>query len=342
MRPIRPAARIRRVTRSASATQDRVQPRLRARPATERGLEPERASPTTGAHPPGVAIAGDGVQVAPGRGTEQRHDRGLGELGKLTDGLDPGAPHAAGGRRADAPQSARSRAGAGTRARARGRRRAGRPASLHGSPSSPASWSARSRPSPPARFRSRASARRRRAISSGEPAIRSSPATSRNASSSESPSTTGAVRRKSSNSSSLASHVGGESRRDDDRVRAQAAGPSAAHRPAHTAAPRLVAGRHHHPLADDHGATAQTGIVALLDRGEERIGVGVEDRRLRRRHEHTFAYAEAAINPDGRLRVVAGDRGGDPVLCAPGGVDVGRVHQQREGDRVVVGLAVAR
>ena len=42
------------------------------------------------------------------------------------------------------------------------------------------------------------------------------------------------------------------------------------------------------------------------------------------------------------LGVVAGDRGGDPVLGAAGGVDVGGVHQDREGDRVVAGLAVAR
>jgi hypothetical protein len=41
--------------------------------------------------------------------------------------------------------------------------------------------------------------------------------------------------------------------------------------------PRLVARRQHDATADDHGTTAQPRIVALLDGGEERIEVRVED-----------------------------------------------------------------
>jgi hypothetical protein len=41
----------------------------------------------------------------------------------------------------------------------------------------------------------------------------------------------------------------------------------------------LVARRHDDPLADDQGRATESGIVALLDRRKEGVGVGVEDRR---------------------------------------------------------------
>ena len=63
----------------------------------------------------------------------------------------------------------------------------------------------------------------------------------------------------------------------------------------------LVAGGEHDPAADDHGAVAQPWIVALLDRGVERVEVGVQDRRrsviVQRRIEHMFAE-EAASGTD--------------------------------------------
>ena len=34
------------------------------------------------------------------------------------------------------------------------------------------------------------------------------------------------------------------------------------------------------PSADDHGQAAKSRVITLLDRREERIRVGVEDRRL--------------------------------------------------------------
>ena len=81
--------------------------------------------------------------------------------------------------------------------------------------------------------------------------------------------------------------VGREPRLDDDRVRAEAARLPAAHRGADPERLGLVARREHDAAAHDHGAAAQAGIVALLDRREERIEVGVENRRLR--HERMFA-----------------------------------------------------
>ena len=39
----------------------------------------------------------------------------------------------------------------------------------------------------------------------------------------------------------------------------------------------LVAGREHHPASDDHRATAQRRVVALLDRRVEGVGVRVQD-----------------------------------------------------------------
>ena len=62
----------------------------------------------------------------------------------------------------------------------------------------------------------------------------------------------------------------------------------AAHRRTDSVGLGLVARGEHHAAADDHGTAAQTGIVALLDRREERVCVGVEDRRSTR-HEHMFA-----------------------------------------------------
>ena len=53
----------------------------------------------------------------------------------------------------------------------------------------------------------------------------------------------------------------------------------AAHGGAHAVGLRLVAGREHHPGADDHRTALQPRIVSLLDRGEERVEIGMQDRR---------------------------------------------------------------
>ena len=62
----------------------------------------------------------------------------------------------------------------------------------------------------------------------------------------------------------------------------------AAHRRADAVRLRLVARGEHDAPADDHRPAAQARIVALLDRREERVEIGVEDRRLAV-HEHMFA-----------------------------------------------------
>ncbi len=74
--------------------------------------------------------------------------------------------------------------------------------------------------------------------------------------------------------------VRAHSRRDDDGVGAQATCPPAAHRGADAVRLRLVARREHDPGADDHGAPPQPRVVPLLDRREERVDVGMQDRRL--------------------------------------------------------------
>ena len=81
-------------------------------------------------------------------------------------------------------------------------------------------------------------------------------------------------------------------RRHDDRVGAEPARLPAAHRRPDAARLRLVARCEDDPAAHDHGAAAQAGIVALLDRREERVRVGVQDRPCAR-HEHMFAWCQA-------------------------------------------------
>ena len=72
--------------------------------------------------------------------------------------------------------------------------------------------------------------------------------------------------------------IGGEAGRDDDRLRAQPASLSSAHRGPHAVGLRLVTGCEHDPSAHDHGPPAQAWIVSLLHRREERIDVGMQDR----------------------------------------------------------------
>ena len=79
--------------------------------------------------------------------------------------------------------------------------------------------------------------------------------------------------------------VRGHSRADDDRVRAEPSGLASAHRRPDAVCLCLVAGGEHDAAADDHRTAAQAGVVALLDRREERVGIGMQDRRFGR-HGH--------------------------------------------------------
>ena len=74
--------------------------------------------------------------------------------------------------------------------------------------------------------------------------------------------------------------VGLEAGRHDDEIRAHLARLELGHRCVHTEALGLVAGGEHDAAAHDDGTVAQPRIVALLDRGVERVEVGVQDRRL--------------------------------------------------------------
>jgi len=69
----------------------------------------------------------------------------------------------------------------------------------------------------------------------------------------------------------------------EDRVGAERARLHRRHGRAHAEAARLVGGGRHHAAArrtaDDDRPPAQLGAVALLDRGVERVHVGVEDDR---------------------------------------------------------------
>ncbi len=68
------------------------------------------------------------------------------------------------------------------------------------------------------------------------------------------------------------------------RVRAARPGLRGRHRRAHAVRPRLVRRRGHHAAqadpADHDGFAPQRRLVALLDRGEERVQVDMQDRRL--------------------------------------------------------------
>ena len=72
--------------------------------------------------------------------------------------------------------------------------------------------------------------------------------------------------------------VRGHARRNHDRLGAEPAGHSPTHRRPDAPGLRLVARREHNTAADDHRSAAQAAIVALLDRREERVRVGMEDR----------------------------------------------------------------
>ena len=70
-----------------------------------------------------------------------------------------------------------------------------------------------------------------------------------------------------------------EARRHHERVRAQPLRLPPAHRRLHAVRLGLVARGEHDAAADDHRAPAQPRVVALLDGGEERVEVGVQDAR---------------------------------------------------------------
>ena len=89
VRPTRPAARIRRVTRSTSPTITASIASADFGAPAERALRADRTPATADLHGPGIAVVGEGVQVPPGCSTEDRDQHGLGELSNLADRCDP-------------------------------------------------------------------------------------------------------------------------------------------------------------------------------------------------------------------------------------------------------------
>jgi hypothetical protein len=80
-------------------------------------------------------------------------------------------------------------------------------------------------------------------------------------------------------------------RRHHDRLRAETARPPTAHSAVDAKGLGLVARRQHDPTADDDRPAPQARIIPLLHRGEEGVGVRMEDRGLDR-HEHMFASSQ--------------------------------------------------
>ena len=84
--------------------------------------------------------------------------------------------------------------------------------------------------------------------------------------------------------------------------RAQAARAPPAHRRSDSSSLGLVARREDDALADDHGPAEQARVVALLDRGVERVEIGVQDRRLQSERMFAYATSRADCRAEARAR----------------------------------------
>ena len=242
----------------------------------ECALRPDRATAAPHAHRPEVAVVREGVQVPPHRATERRRQRGLRDPRDVPDGCDPQRAELPGGHLADSPEpldGQRMQEGklslrrhdqeaVGLRHAARDLGEELRPghadrdrqadALAHVAAQSHGDLDGGPRdPLQPAHVEERLVDRqpldqRRRVFE--HPVHR------------------------------LARlGVGRHARLDDDRPRAQPAGLCSTHRRADAVRLGFVAGCQHHAPTDDHRPAAQTRIVSLLDRGVERIQVGVQD-----------------------------------------------------------------
>ena len=289
MRPARPAVRIRRVTRStsptttaSSASGDRGErPSARCAPNERR-----RRRTRTGR---GSRLWASAWRCRPAAGPSSETSAASPSAATWPTVASPSLVQLAPRSRGRRPRAARPAAGAGTPARRRPGPRAARRAWPPRSPPWPGTWCVATPTVIGRPTRSRTSRRRRTAISVGVPEIRRSPRTSRKASSIDSPSTSGAVSLEDVEHRPAGLDVGRPPRRHDHGLRAQPPrlaprpSPRGRRRPWPRSSPPAP------PRPDDDRPAAQAGIVALLDRREERVEVGVQDRRLPR-HEHMFAH----------------------------------------------------
>ena len=260
----------------------RVELSRRPPPAAERPLRADRAAPPPDPHPARVAVVRERVQLPPGR-TAEHPDQPL--LGQLRDLARPSSiPRSRSLRAVTGPTPHSASIGSGCRnsssrvgrhdEQAVGLCDAARDLGEELGPRDPD----RDRQADLARARAR---RSRAAISAGVPGDPAHPAhveerlvdrqrPRRPATCPRRP------RRPPCSPPSTPSIRGGTTTACGHSRRAS----PAAHRALHAERLRLVAGREHHAAADDHRPPAQPRVVALLDRREERVEVGVEDRGL--------------------------------------------------------------
>ena len=104
VRPTRPAARSRRVTRSTSPISGRIELLGRASARGRAPLRADRAAPAPRPHGARVEVVRERVQVAPGRAAEHRHEHGLRQQRDLADLRDPARAQLRGRDRPDAPE----------------------------------------------------------------------------------------------------------------------------------------------------------------------------------------------------------------------------------------------
>ena len=71
--------------------------------------------------------------------------------------------------------------------------------------------------------------------------------------------------------------IGRHAGRDDAELGAQSPSPGAAHRGSYAVGLGLVAGREHDATTHDDGLPAQPRVIALFDRGVERVEISMED-----------------------------------------------------------------
>ena len=194
------------------------------------------------------------------------------------------------------PKGARPGWGGGTGARPPATPPGAPPAWTSSTPSSPRPWSGRSRPRAAGRSRRAPVAAAAIAISTGLPGDMPEAAHVEKRLLERHPLDHG--RRVPEDPKELARrlYVRVEVRLDDHELGAEAPRLLGRHRRANAERARLVRRRHDDPRAHRDRLPAQRGVVALRDRGEERVEVRVDDRRLFE-HEHMFASVSR-----GRLR----------------------------------------
>ena len=251
----------------------------RRRRAAERPLGPDRPASAASAHPSRVPVVREGVEMAPGRATEHRHERRLLEAGDLADGHEPLGVEPLGG---DAPDTPEPLDGQRMEEVELGlRRHDEKPVGL-GNAARHLGQELRPRHPDGDReadlLEDRAPQPRRDLGWRAGNALEASHVEERLVDGQSLDERRGVLEHAVDRLAGF--RVDRHARRNDDRVGAEPARLPSAHRREDAVRLRLVARREHDASADDHGPPAQARVVPLLDRREERVEIGVEDGRL--------------------------------------------------------------